>query len=277
MSLWYYETFDDRIRFGLRVEHTLFAKQSDYQYVEVFKTVELGKTLAIDGIYMTSEGDEHYYHEMIVHPAMVTVPGARRVLIIGGGDGGTAREVLRHPSVEKVVMVEIDQVVVDACKAHMPELGSWDDPRLELIIGDAIEYVKQAHVEPFDVIVLDGSDPVGPAEGLFNVDFYKGVSRLLRDGGVFSLQSESPMIQRPVFLEVVQTLRTIFKTAQPYFGPVLLYGGAQWSWTFASNTVDPLAIDEAQLAHVEDGCKYYNRDIHRGAFALPNDLRRQLG
>ncbi len=276
MSLWYYETFDDRIRFGLRVERTLFAKRSDYQFVEVFETVELGKTLAIDGIYMTSEGDEHYYHEMLVHPAMVTVPGAKRVLIIGGGDGGTAREVLRHPTVDKVVMVEIDSVVVDACKAHMPTLGSWDDPRLELLIGDGIAYVKQSDVEPFDVILLDGSDPVGPAEGLFNKDFYEGVSRLLRPNGVFALQSESPMIQRPVFLDVVKTLRELFKTAQPYFGPVLLYGGAQWSWTFATNAVDPMAIDDAQLAHIEAGCKYYNRDIHRGAFALPNDLKRLL-
>jgi len=273
MSLWYTETFGDKIRFGLRVERTLFSERSEFQLIEVFETAAMGKALAIDGLFMTSERDEHYYHEMIVHPAMVTVPGAKRVLIIGGGDGGTAREVLRHPTVEQVVMVEIDGMVVDACKEHLPGLGNWNDPRLELIIGDGIDYVKRADADSFDIVLLDGSDPVGPAEGLFNASFYANVKNALRPGGVFALQSESPLIQRPVFLDVVRTVGEMFNTARPYFGPVLLYGAGQWSWTYATDSVDPMAINEAQLAHVESDCKYYNRDIHRGAFALPNDLR----
>lgn len=277
MGLWYDETYNDRLRFGLRIERTLFAKQSDYQYVEIFESSELGRTLAIDGLLMTSEGDEHYYHEMIVHPAMVTVPRAKRVLVIGGGDGGTAREVLRHRDVQRVVMVEIDGCVIDACKAHLPTLGAWDDPRLEVIVGDGIAFVKQADVEPFDVIILDGSDPVGPSKGLFNAGFYEGVRRLLKPHGVFALQSGSPIIQRPIFLEVVQTLRRLFKTVAPYFGPVQLYAGGQWSWTLATNAVDPKAIREDRLTAIEAACKYYNGDIHRAAFALPNDLKRLLG
>ncbi len=276
MSLWYTETFDNNVRFGLRVKKTLYQGQSEYQRIEIFETFEFGRALAIDGIYMTSEKDEHYYHEMLTHPALVTVPSPRRVLIIGGGDGGTAREVLRHKTVNKVVMVEIDSHVVEACKKHLPNFGNWQDPRLELIIGDGIAYVQDATIEPFDVILLDGTDPVGPAKGLFNIDFYRGVKRLLRPNGVFALQSESPILMNRIFVEIIRTLRTVFATAAPYFGPVPVYAAGIWSWAFASDNVDPQEIRSQPMEAIESGCRYYNRDIHKGAFAVPNALRTQL-
>ena len=277
MSLWYTETYNDSVRLGLRLTETIYRTQSPLQLIEIVDTVEFGRTLAIDGIYMTSEKDEHYYHEMLVHPALVTVPSAKRVLIIGGGDGGTAREVLRHPHIEKVTMVEIDGAVVEACKKYLPNLGAWGDPRLEVLIQDGIHYVHNAKVEPFDVILLDGSDPIGPAKGLFDIHFYRGVKQLLAPGGVFALQSESPILMRNTFLDVVRTLRTIFAHAKPYFGPVPIYGASIWSWTFATDTVNPMEIHSITSDAIEEKCKYYNRDIHRGAFAVPNDLQRLLG
>ncbi|MEM9487592.1 MAG: polyamine aminopropyltransferase [Myxococcota bacterium] len=277
MALWYDENYDGQVRYGVRVSRTLFDGQSDFQRVEVVDTPAYGRVLIIDGIFMTSERDEYLYHEMISHPALVTAPSVKRVLIIGGGDGGPAREVLRHDGVAEVVMVEIDEVVVAACKEHMPALGAWADPRLEVRIGDGIAYVKEAEVEPFDVVLLDGTDPVGPGKGLFNSDFFRGVKRVLAPGGVFAMQSESPFQMREVFLEIQHTLSDIFAVVAPYFGSVPLYSAGPWSWTYASDSADPTAINSARVTAVEDGCQYYNRDIHRAAFVLPSGLRRVLG
>lgn len=274
---WYDEVYQDEERYGLRVERTLYAEQSDYQRVEVLSTPAMGNVLVIDGVFMTSEKDEHYYHEMITHPALTTAPRGKRVLIIGGGDGGTAKRVLQHPTVEHVTMVEIDRCVIEASKAYLPALGAWDDPRLDLIVGDGIAYVAEADVEPFDVVLLDGTDPVGPGEGLFGRSFYRGVKRVLASDGVFALQSESPFLLRPIFVEIQHALRELFATVRPYFGPAPLYSAGPWSWTYATDSADPLAIDDHRADIIEPHCTYYNRDIHRAAFAMPSDLRRELG
>lgn len=273
MGLWYEETYADRVRLALKVNRTLYAEQGDYQHVEIVETEAMGRTLVLDGVFMTSERDEHYYHEMLVHPALSTAPSPRRVLIIGGGDGGTAREVLRHPEVERVDMVEIDGLVVEACKAHLPGFGAWDDPRLRVIIGDGIAYARDAEAGSYDVVLLDGTDPVGPGEGLFDEAFYRSVHRALAPKGVFALQSESPFLMPEIFGEIRETLGRIFGRVHPYFGPAPIYGAGVWSWTFASDEVDPLALDGARAERAEATAKYYNADIHRAAFALPTNLR----
>lgn len=277
MTDWYDEVYRGRSRYGLRVTRRLFEGRSDFQHVEIVETEQWGRVLVIDGIFMTSEVEEHFYHEMLVHPALVTAPSPRRVLVVGGGDGGTVREVLRHPSVERCVMVEIDGLVVEASQAHLPTVGrAWDDPRLDLRIGDGIRYVAETDEGPFDVVLLDGTDPVGPGEGLFNEAFYRDVDRVLTPDGVFALQSESPILTSDVFYEIQETLRRVFPRVHPYFGPAPLYCAGLWSWTHASRSVDPLAPDPARVEHVESTCKHYNRDVHRAAFALPNDVRRHL-
>ena len=265
------------MRFGLKIRRMVHSAQSDYQKIEIFDTEQYGRTLALDGVLMTSEGDEFYYHEMLVHPALTTAPRIGRVLVIGGGDGGTLREVCRHPEVEKVVVVEIDRMVVEACKKHLSTIGTaWNDPRLELIFDDGVRYVREADVAPFDVILLDGSDPAGPAEGLFDEAFYRGCERLLAPSGVFALQSESPVLFREVFAEVVRTLRRIFGTARPYLGSVPIYAAGMWTWTYATHNVDPMAIIDSRAERIEAVARYYNRDIHRAAFALPGDLKKLL-
>lgn len=277
MTDWYDEVYQGHSRYGLRVTRRLFEGRSDFQRIEVVETEQWGRVLVIDGIFMTSEREEHFYHEMLVHPALVTAPSPRRVLVIGGGDGGTVREVLRHPGVERCVMVEIDGLVVQASRAHLPTVGTaWDDPRLDLRIADGIRYVAETDEGPFDVVLLDGTDPVGPAKGLFNEAFYRNVERVLAHDGVFALQSESPILTADVFYEIQAMLARIFPRVHPYFGPAPLYCAGLWSWTHASRSVDPLAADPARVEQIEAATKYYNRDVHRAAFALPNDVRRRL-
>lgn len=277
MTLWFTEEFENRLRVGLKVEKSLFSGRSEYQQVDVFETRLFGKALAIDGLFMTSVGDEANYHELIVHPALCTAPKIENVLIIGGGDGGTAREVLKHPEVKKCVLVEIDGMVVDASKEHLPEIGTaWDDPRLEVRIEDGVAYAQNAPEGSFDVVLLDGSDPVGPAEGLFGETFYRSVNRLMPDHGVFALQSESPTLFEDVFYDTQAALRRVFGKAHPYFRSVPLYGTGVWSWTYASRGSDPFQLIEERVARIEESAKIYNRDIHRGVFAVPQGIKRRL-
>lgn len=273
MGLWYEETYADKIRLALKVSRTLHAEVSEYQRIEIVDTEAMGRALVLDNVFMTSERDEHYYHEMLVHPALTTAPAIGRVLIIGGGDGGTAREVLRHPEVERVDMVEIDGRVVEACKAHLPGFGAWDDPRLHVEIGDGIAYVRDAETAPYDVVLLDGTDPMGPGEGLFDEAFYRNVGRVLAPHGVFALQSESPFLMREVFSEIQSALGRCFRRVHPYFGPAPIYNAGTWSWTFASREVDPHALIEPRVRRAEATSRYYNAEIHRASFALPNELR----
>ena len=277
MGLWYDETLDDHTRLGLRVKETLFSGQSDYQQVEVIDTVGFGRVLIIDGVFMTSEYDEFLYHEMLAQPGLCTARSIARVLVIGGGDGGTVREVLRHPDVRQCVMIEIDEMVVDVSKKYLPGIGTaWADPRLDLRFIDGRDYVLQSNEEKYDVILLDGTDPIGPGAALFDDRFYAGCKRMLTPGGVMALQSESPLLMMDLFVETQHRLRKIFSEVHPYLGPVPLYGTGTWSWTWCSDTGEPLrAIRDRQEAIVE-GSKAYNEELHQAVFALPNYVRRAL-
>jgi spermidine synthase len=277
MGLWFDETFEGRVRLGLPVERSLFHGKSAYQTIDIVETTTYGATLLLDSAYMTSVGDEFHYHEMLVHPALTSAPSIGRVLVIGGGDGGTVRELLRYREVTEVIMCEIDAMVTEACKQHLTAFNvPWTDPRLTLHFADGIAYLRDYVGEPFDVILIDGSDPVGPAAGLIAGSFYESCKRCLTPGGVLALQSEAPHLMRADFVRIVTTLRSVFPRVYPYFGPVPIYPSGSWSWTVASSTVDPLTPREDRLAQIERGCRYYNRDIHRAAFAQPNGIRAAL-
>ena len=278
MSFWYDETWEGKTRYGCLVREVLFRGRSEFQQIEILDTVHYGPTLVLDGVFMTSAKEEHFYHEMLVQPAMCVAPRIARVLIIGGGDGGTAREVLRHPEVEQLTMVEIDALVIEACRQHLPMIGTaWHDPRLEVIVGDGIAHVGRTDLAPYDAIFLDGCDPVGPAAGLFDVEFYRHCLARLAERGVLVAQTESPILQRELFTEIIGTLRQAFPRVVPYFGPAPLYAADQWSWTICSREVDHLALDSGRVGRIEPQMKYYNREIHRAAFALSSDLKRTLG
>lgn len=276
MGLWFEEDFQDRVRLGLRVTRSLLHARSEYQTIDIVDTVPYGVTLLLDGAYMTSVADEFHYHEMIVHPALTTAPNIRRVLVIGGGDGGTVREVLRYREVEQVTLCEIDGMVIDACKEHLPFGVPWQDPRLTVRVGDGVAYLRDYEGEPFDVILVDGADPVGPAAGLFQNPFYVACRAVLAKDGVLASQTEAPLLMKDDFVAIQKALRAVFPVVQPYFGPVPIYPSGSWTWTYASNGTTPESPREDRLAQIESGCRYYNRDIHRAAFAQPNYVRAAL-
>ncbi|MFO0745364.1 MAG: polyamine aminopropyltransferase [Myxococcota bacterium] len=281
MALWYDEVHDDAMRFGLKVERTLFMGTSDFQKVAVVETAAFGRALLLDDLWMTSERDEYIYHELIAHTTCAVVPKLERVLVIGGGDGGTVREVLRHPEVRRVDLVEIDGMVVEASKAWLRHIGSaWEDPRLHVTIGDGIAFVKEAALPdglPYDVVIVDGSDPTGPAVGLFNEDFYRGCKRVMGERAVFITQSESPIAHLDVHLDMIRTIRNVFGAAHPLYGTVPLYPTGSWSWTWAATGgVDRFAVNPERAARIEADARYWNRDIHRGAFAVPTHVLRAL-
>jgi spermidine synthase len=198
--------------------------------------------------------------------------------VIGGGDGGTVREVLRYREVEHVTLCEIDRLVIEASQQHLTEFNvPWKDPRLQILCQDGVAYLRDFKGEPFDVILVDGADPVGPAAGLFESPFYKACRARMSAQGVLASQTEAPTLMRDDFVKIVKTLRHEFPNAQPYFGPVPIYVCGLWSWTIASNTGSGVPVArEDRLAQIEAGCRYYNRDIHRAAFTLPNDLKKLL-
>ncbi|MAQ17240.1 MAG: spermidine synthase [Sandaracinus sp.] len=276
MPLWYQETFQGT-RLALETTETLYSGRSEFQKIEIFESKAYGRALALDDVFMTSVKDEFFYHEMLTHPAMLTAENPKRVLVIGGGDGGTVREVLRHPSVEQCVMIEIDEGVVQACKEHLPMIGTaWDDPRLDVRFADGIDYVKTSDEEKYDVILLDGTDPVGPGEVLFAQEFFAACKRMLKPGGIMAMQSETPILMRDVFFETQGKLRELFAEVHPYFGPVPIYASGIWSWTWASDRKAHLDVDVARAEKLTDGCRYYNADIHKAAFTQPNYVRRGL-
>ena len=270
---WIIEDWQGQTRFALNVLDWLHDEQSAHQRIQVIDTEVYGRVLVLDGIFQTSERDEHFYHEMLVQPVMCTAPKIERALIIGGGDGGTAREVLRHQAVKELVMVEIDERVVRVAQQFLPGIGTaFADPRLQLRFEDAVQYVHDAPSSRFDVVILDGSDPIGPSTGLFSIDFYRQCQRVLKPDGVFALQSESFFKTDKLWHEIQSTLQQVFKGVHPYLGMTPLYSTGTWSWTLCAQTLDPLDIINERAAVVEARTRYYNRGIHRSAFTLPNDL-----
>lgn len=279
MPLSYNEYYNERTGLTVGVEKLLFSEQSEYQLVEVYETDTWGNLMTIDGMVMLSEKDEFVYHEMLSHVGMFVHPNPERVLIIGGGDGGTAREVLRHSSVKEVDMVEIDETVVRASKEYLPGVGDWDNDKLNVLFEDGIKFVQEID-RPYDVIIIDGSDPVGPAEGLFKKDFIQACYDGLAENGVLTAQTESPWVQSyyPSMNRVFIALNAIYEVSKMYLGYIPLYPAGMWSFAYASKGVDPL--DEVAVERVGSGLdqfgsklKYYNREVHKGCFALPNFVK----
>lgn len=280
-SLWFTDK-DENQAFSLR--HTgnmLFNETSPFQQVRVLESNSHGKFLAINNMVMCTERDEFHYHEMIVHPALQAHGNPKNVLVIGGGDGGTIREVFKYP-VEKVVMVEIDDAVVRASKQNLSTMNTeFGNPKLELKIEDGIKYVSEAAPESFDVIIVDGSDPVGPAEGLFTESFYKNCMRSLKSGGVLVTQGESPLFHEKAFTELNACLKKIFQKKNVhtmlFYAPT--YPTGMWSLQMAvKGDFSPKEIDlnKAKIFSKEKRLRYYNEAIHTAAFALPGFVQQML-
>lgn len=275
--MWIEEPHKDFLRVGYRVKKSFFSDQSEFQSVDVVETAGHGRMLLNDGLVMVSERDEFIYHEMISHVPLFVHPNPQKVLIIGGGDGGTAREVLRHGSVEKCDMVEIDAMVVEACRQHLPVTAkAFDHPKLNLMIEDGVKFVAETD-EKYDLVLIDSTDPIGPAQPLFNQSFYKDVERVLNEDGIVVSQGESPFYEVPMQKTLLGILGNIFEIAGIYNFPNLTYPGGFWSFTFASHRQHPLK-DFKENRWRESGldCSYYNEEIHRSAFSLPEFMKKNL-
>ncbi|MFU8806708.1 MAG: polyamine aminopropyltransferase [Bradymonadaceae bacterium] len=272
--------FRDPFTKNLVMEHTiteyLFSQETEYQQIDFFETPQFGTVLALGGVVNVTERDEAGYHEMIAHVPLFAHPHPRRVLIIGGGDGGTLREVVKHPEVERATMVEIDEVVVEKCREFLPETAcALDHPKAELIIGDGLQYVRDAESASFDVILVDSTDPVDAGVVLFTPEFYAECHRALRDDGILVPQSDSLIYYPERVREIGKTLRDTFPRVHFYTTNVPTYPGSLWTFAFASKGPHP--YDEVQWSRVqslEDQLQYYNADLHKASFALPTYLRR---
>lgn len=273
-DIWYTERYNDNLGLTFKINDILHCEQSEFQKVEVIYTEAYGKMLLLDGLVMTTEKDEFFYHEMITHIPMLAHANPERVLVVGGGDGGTVREVLKHPSVKEVVLCEIDGAVIEASRKYLPSIaGMLDDSRVTINVEDAIEYMKRQS-KNFDVILIDSTDPMGPGEGLFTEEFYTNVKNALKDGGVMAAQSESPIINQKELGLVSTLLKKVFPIVKTYIAPVPTYPGSFWSWTFCSQSVNPLEIaDNSRAESIEKQAKLYNREFHKSVFALPNFIR----
>jgi len=279
-ELWIEEKLEDFLGLRMRVEKVLFSGKSPFQSVDVVETRGHGKMLLNDGLIMVTEKDEFIYHDMITHVPLFVHPSPKKVLVIGGGDGGTAREVIRHPGVEKCVMVEIDEMVVNACIEHIPQTScELKNPKVELIISDGVKYVEDAvkNGETFDVILVDSTDPIGPAQPLFGIEFYKNIYKALSPEGIVVSQGESPFYQIKMQNKLVEILNETFPIVSIYNFNNLTYPGGLWSFTFGSKKYHPLRdFDESRVEKSELSFEYYNKEIHRGAFAIPTFMKKRL-
>jgi spermidine synthase len=276
-SNWFTEISDrDGSAFSLRINKKLDEKQSPFQKVEMFETTDFGNLMIIDGCTMVSSRENFFYHEMISHPALLAHPNPKNVVIIGGGDCGTLREVLKHPGVASVTQIDIDEVVTQMSLKYFPELcESNQDPRATVMFDDGIKYMREAASESIDVIIVDGTDPVGPGEGLFNHAFYTSCLNALRPGGILVQQSESPLMHMPLLVEMREAMLSVgFNDLQTLPFPQPIYPSGLWSVTLARKSELFNGFREDAAAEIAQHSEYYNGGIHHGALATPNYMKR---
>lgn len=273
MSLWFTEYQNENLSIGLRIKETLHSEQTDFQGLDVIETEQYGRMLVLDGCVMTTDKDEFVYHEMLTHVPLHTHPNPKKVLVIGGGDGGAIREIIKHPSVEKAVLAEIDGRVIEVSKQYFPYIASGlSDPRVDVQVTDGIEYVKN-HPNEFDVILVDSTDPIGPAVGLFAVEFYQSVFNALKEDGLFVAQTESPFAHQELIAKVQQDVKSVFPQAYLYLAHIPTYPTGMWSFTMGSKRHQPLDVTTSRVTDT----KYYTAKVHQAAFALPRFVEEIIG
>ena len=264
--------------FSLRVKQRLHREQSPFQTIEVYETATFGNLMVIDGFTMLSSRDNFVYHEMLAHPVLFTHPRPRRVAIIGGGDCGTLREVLRHAEVESAVQIDIDERVTRVAEVYFPELtDANDDPRATLLFEDGIRWMRNAPAKSLDVIIIDSTDPVGHAEGLFTSAFYRDCHRVLAPGGLLVQQSESPLYHVESIRGIYADLRQGgFRDQTTLFFPQPIYPSGWWSATLACRDATLPAFRADAAIQLSFPTRYYTAEIHRAALAQPAFFREAL-
>lgn len=279
IDLWFTERHTTEVKFSIKVDRQLFSAQSDFQRIDVFDSKEFGRFLALDGYMMLTEKDEFIYHEMIVHVPMAVHPDVRKVLVIGAGDGGVVRELVRYDTIEHIDMVEIDELVVEVCKKYLPFTAcSMDDERVHVTYQDGLKYVRTKENE-YDLIIVDSTDPFGPGEGLFTKEFYGNCYKALKEDGIMVNQHESPFYQEDAIAMQRAHKRIVesFSISKVYQAHIPTYPSGHWLFGFASKKYHPTKeFNGAKWNAKGLRTKYYNTQLHLGAFALPNYVEELL-
>jgi spermidine synthase len=272
------EPLNDSTGFYIKATRQLGEWQTRFQKMAIYETPHYGKLFRLDGFNMTSEKEEFVYHENLIHPALTAHAAPKKVLIIGGGDGGSSEEALKHPSVEQVTMVEIDGDVIEVAKEHFKAVhnGVFDNPKLRVLVDDGMKFVRETQ-ERFDLIALDLNDPMGPAEALYSLEFFQQLRAALAPGGALTLHIGSPVARPERVAELAQRLNSVFRIVRPYTMYIPLYGSL-WAMAVCSDKLDPKSytadeIDRRIEARKLQELKYYNGETHEGVFALPNFVR----
>lgn len=275
MELWYTERQTGAVGLTLRVRRTLISERTPFQHLAVLDTEQFGRVLVLDGMVQATEGDEYIYHEMISHVALHTHPSPRTVAIIGGGDGGAVREVLKHPSVERVVLVEIDAQVIEASRKYLPQISlALSDPRVEIRVEDGLRHVKESK-DTYDVVIVDSTEPVGAAVGLFSQEFYMDIFDSLKDEGIVVAQTESPFYNKDLIKRCTASMARLFPVTRLYLASIPTYPSGLWSFTLGSKEHDPLAVPAGRFVDID--ARYYTPDLHRAAFCLPRFVQELVG
>lgn len=271
---WLHEELHPYYRKSLHVLKKLVDEQTPYQHIELYETEFFGKTLVLDGIIQLTERDNMGYHEMIVHVPMLACPEPRRVLIVGGGDGGSLQQVLRYPSVEEAVVCELDQRVVEVSRQHFTDFGDpWADPRAKLVIQDAFTFLAETP-HKFDAIISDTTDPIGMAERLFSEEFYRLMVGALAPGGAIATQCEQMFFDSGLISEIMSFTRKLVTHPAYYHALIPTYPGGGIGFLYASNEPWQRGLDRPYPPGVNN---YINPDVHRAAFALPEFFKRAVG
>ncbi|MDD2362614.1 MAG: polyamine aminopropyltransferase [Oscillospiraceae bacterium] len=279
MDLWYSEMHTKNVKLSIKVSRQIYSGQSDFQRIDVLESPEFGRFLTIDGYMMLTEKDEFIYHEMMVHPAMAVHPEPKRVLVIGAGDGGVVRELVRYSSIEHIDLVEIDQHVIEVCKKYLPTTSSeLDNRRVTIHIQDGLRFIRKCKDE-YDIIIVDSTDPFGPGEGLFTKEFYGNCFKALKDDGIMVNQHESPFYSGDAIAMQRAHKRIVesFPISRVYQAHIPTYPSGHWLFGFASKKYHPIRdFDYAGWRALGLKTRYYNTQLHVGSFALPNYVEELL-
>lgn len=271
MELWFTEKQTATHGITSKITKTLHSEQTDFQKLDMIETDQFGTMLVLDGMVMTTDADEFVYHEMVAHIPLFTHPNPKKVLVVGGGDGGVIREVLKHPSVVKAILVEIDGKVIEYSKKYLPNIaGELENARVEVQVDDGFMHIHN-HKNEYDVIMVDSTEPVGPAAKLFEKGFYQGIYEALTQEGIFVAQSDNPWFHADLIKSVFADVKDIFPITRLYTANIPTYPSGLWTFTLGSKKHDPLQVETAQIPEIDT--KYYTPELHRAAFALPKFVR----
>jgi spermidine synthase len=274
------ESFRNTFAMGFKIKTHLHSEQSPYQKIDVYETDSVGKLLLLDGKTMVSDKDEFVYHEVVSHIPYMVSRKTKNVLIIGGGDGGVVREFVKHPEIERIDLVEIDERVIEVSKLFFPDCTSGlSDPRVRVLPQDGFAFIKKARNE-YDIIVVDSTDPVDFASGLFTDEFYQDVFNALSEEGIMMNQTENPFLDEWGIKNIYNNMRKIFPIVNSFNAPMLIYPGVYWTFGFSSKKYRPTDLNSSKIPHMNSlqrNLKWYNMDWHKGTFSVSNFHKKMIG